>query len=399
MRNSRRNQLPAACALAILAASGSTALAASIGDVFVIGLENHNWTQPDPTSGVQQLMGNPAAPYINSLIVPNTPASAQVSYASDYYGVAVGAHPSEGNYVWSEAGTDFGVHTDNDPSAASGNIFTAPHLAALMNANGITWNNYQEDVQFSPSPTQSASGTSTTTINPYYGTGQYGYAVKHNPMAFFSDTATENVKTFDQLRTDITNDTFARYNWITPNLYDEMHSALDTDFVYNGVTWPAGTDQEAVAEGDNFLSQIIPAIQATNAYKNNGAIIIWFDETEGGDTTAQTIPEIILSPLARGNDYASTVEMNHSSDLKTMQEIFGLGPYLDNPIPAGETNVSGDGYNTVSSVNDLSDLFLPGVIPTEVPEPASVSVLAIAVAGVLMRRRRGGCRSARTHRE
>ena len=36
---------------------------------------------------------------------------------------------------------------------------------------------------------------------------------------------------------------------------------------------------------------------ASEAYKDNGAIIIWWDESEGGDTTNYTIPEIVISPL------------------------------------------------------------------------------------------------------
>ncbi len=76
-------------------------------------------------------------------------------------------------------------------------------------------------------------------------------------------------------------------------------------------------------------------------------------------TTNYTIPEIIISPLAKGNAYASSVELNHSSDIKTMEEIFGL-TYLSNTIPAAETKASGSGYNDVATVNDLSDL-LQGV--------------------------------------
>jgi hypothetical protein len=95
---------------------------------------------------------------------------------------------------------------------------------------------------------------------------------------------------------------------------------------------------------------------ASSAYQDHGVIIIRWDETENGDTTNYTILEIIISPLAKGNAYASSVEMNHSSVLKTVEEIFGLA-YLSNSIPAGETNASGSGYNDVATVNDLSDLF------------------------------------------
>jgi phosphoesterase family protein len=137
---------------------------------------------------------------------------------------------------------------------------------------------------------------------------------------------------------------------------------LKGGFTYQGVTYTG--DQSAIAQGDNFLSQIVPQIMATPEYQNNGVIIIWWDESEKGDTNT-TIPEIVISPLAKGNAYASSVEMNHSSDIKSMEEIFGL-PFLNNPIPVSETKASGIDYNNVATVNDLSDLFKNGVIP-EVP--------------------------------
>src|SRR5262249_34559641 len=58
----------------------------AIGDVFYIELENHNFTQPNGNVGqlstIQQIQGNPAAPYLNSLITPNDPNAAMVSYAT-----------------------------------------------------------------------------------------------------------------------------------------------------------------------------------------------------------------------------------------------------------------------------------------------------------------------------
>ena len=101
---------------------------------------------------------------------------------------------------------------------------------------------------------------------------------------------------------------------------------------------------------------------ASPAYKDNGVIIIWWDESEDGDGLTRTIPEIIISPLAKGNAYASSVPLNHSSDLKTVEEIFGL-PAVNNPIPVTETDATGIGYNNFAIVNDLSDLFVPGAIP------------------------------------
>ncbi len=399
------------CAAAVLAAGASVRAANSVGSVFVIAMENHNWTQPSTDlTAPAQIKGNVAAPFINSLIDPLNPNSAQVSYASNYLAAGKGEHPSEPNYLWAEAGTNFNqdtnttIKSDSDPSVAAKNIFTtSQHLTGQMNASGVTWNNYQEDYQIlnSTTPTGgsalvSKSGTSTTVVNPYYNNGQYNYATKHNPMAFFSDTATQNVMTFDKLRSDIAADTvsvsnptatnnFGRYNWITPNQYNDMHSSINGTFHYAGQDFTG--NQSAIATGDNFLSIIVPQIMATDAYKNNGAIVIWMDETEGtnADDANHTLMEILISPLAKGGAYVSTTEFNHSSDIKTMEEIFQLGGYINNPIDPTET-YAGLTSNTVIGANDLSDLFKAGVIPTAVPEPASVGVLAIG--GLMLVRRR-----------
>ena len=336
-----------------------------IQTVFVIAMENHNWTQPSPGSSPQQIFGNAAAPFINSLVTAGNSNAAQVSYATHYYNAGVGVHPSEPSYVWAEAGTDFGVQTDNDPSAGSGNIFTAPHLTAQFNAAGIAWKNYQEDLEYSSGPTHSASGSSGA-VNPYHGTTQYDYAVKHNPMAFFTDTQTQNVYALTNFLNHLTNNAIGRYNWITPDQFNDMHSVLSSGFTYNGIAYNG--DQAAVAQGDNFLSKIVPLIMASPAYQNNGLIVIWWDETEGGDTISYTIPEIIISSLAKGNAYVSTLEYSHSSDIKTLEEIFGMN-YLSNSIPSGETRASGTGLNNVATVNDFSDLFvnLPSI---RVQQPA-----------------------------
>jgi phosphatidylinositol-3-phosphatase len=340
----------------------AAAQSAQAGSIFVIAMENHNLTQPATVTSPQQILGNPAAPYLNSLMTPGNPNAIQSAWAMRYYNAGVGEHPSEPNYVWAEAGSDFGLHTDADPLPANGNTFydRSNHLTAQFNAAGISWKNYQEDVQLSDSPTNSASGT-TGPLNPYYGTTQYNYAVKHNPMAFFADTATQNVFPLSQLFLDLSTHTVGKYNWITPNQFNDAHSSLSGGFTYQGVHYTG--DQSAIAVGDNFLSQIVPQIMATPEYQDNGVIIIWWDESEKGDTISNTIPEIVISPLAKGNAYASSVEMNHSSDIKSMEEIFGL-PFLNNPIPASETKASGIGYNNVATVNDLGDLFKEGVIPT-----------------------------------
>ena len=388
-------------ALALLAGLGNRAAnAQQIKTVFVIAMENHNWTQPaNPfTGGIQQVFQNPAAPFINSLVAGTAFAiidgslvriSDQVAYATNYRSVLATPggnnshiHPSEPNYIWAEAGTNFGVLNDNDPFRVGGatNQDTPLHLSSLLQRAGHTWRSYQEDIDIAKDaaghftsvlprdqwtvPLASFSGTfATGIVNQFNFANQLNYAAKHNPQLFFTDTnggndatpgnpLSANYAPLQQFFEDLANDCMAEYNWITPNQFNDMHTTLAAG--YKGLTG----DPAKIKQGDDFLAQIIPVIMASNAYKNHGAIIIWFDESESdgvagdnADDFNHTIGEIVISERAHKNvdglPYASPVFYTHSSDLRTMQNIFHVGPYL------------GDAVNA----NDLSDLFKPGVVP------------------------------------
>jgi hypothetical protein len=387
----------AACLAALLAGPAG---ADSIGTVFYIDMENHNWTQPSGQTSPQQILGNTAAPYINSLVTPGNPNAAQVSYASNYQNVAPGIHPSLPNYLWQEAGTNFGVLNDNMPFGPGGvNQGNAASLSGLLKAKGIAWKSYQEDTDLNLStgqvlpksqwtvPLNNFSGTIAGYQNPYNGSNQYNFATKHDGQLYFNATnggnnttpsnpLSANYAPLQQMTTDLANNTMGRYNLITPDQYNDMHTPLTNGFTYHGTHYTG--DSASIAQGDNFLSMVVPQIMASKAYKNNGAIVIWFDETEGGDDPTRTLPEIVLSPLAKGNAFTNNVLYTHSSDLKTLQELFGV---FDNGAFLGDANTPG--------TNDLSAFFVPGAI--SVPEPASSTYLLVAgLAGLFAWRGRKG---------
>src|SRR6185295_5718538 len=129
MLKSRRGVL-IAFALILISAFAGAGLANPIKTVFVISMENQNWTQPANqfTGGQQQVYHNPAAHFLNNLVDGTayatingmmTSISSQTSYASAYHNVLStptgnnpSIHPSEPNYIWSEGGTNFGVLND-----------------------------------------------------------------------------------------------------------------------------------------------------------------------------------------------------------------------------------------------------------------------------------------------
>ncbi len=344
------------------------ARAAEVKTVFVIPLENHNWTQPASDKyAPQPLLGNPHAPFLNRLVTPGNPLSAQVSYASAYHnlnarpgGHRQGIHPSEPNYIWMEAGTNFGVQDDNPPYGLGGsNQNTTHHLATMLRQAGKTWKSYQEDIDTDAagnvlppdqwvSPIRARFGTYRIVANAYNGSRRFNYAPKHNPMIFFRDTnggddptpknpAAKFYAPIQQLAIDLKNNTVADYNWITPNQFNEMHSPLPEG--YRGLKG----DAAAIKEGDDCLAKLVPMIMASKAYRDNGLIIIWCDETEGknADDYQHTLPLIVISPLAKGHAYTNHINYDHSSTLRTLQNIFGVKPYL----------------GAAAQATDLSDLF------------------------------------------
>jgi hypothetical protein len=376
--------------------------------VFVIALENHNWTQPTTVPGaIEPIFQNLNAPFINSLVNGTgfvyvdghlVNISKHVSYATAYHNVLAtpsgnnpSIHPSEPNYLWAEAGTNFGVLNDNDPFAVPGGTEQpagTQHLTGLLQAAGRTWKSYQEDIDLQTNaagqlinlplpedqwtvPLSSLSGIFGPGgfLNAYNDSSQYNYAVKHNGMPFFPDTSggdnttttnplSHNYAPLQQLAFDLANDSVADYNWITPDQFNEMHSGLTGGFA--GLTGDAAN----IKLGDNAVSRLVPLIMASKAYKDGGVIILWWDESESvtGENQndfAHTLGEIIISRLAHPNvnglPYASSVNFTHSSDLRTMQEIFHV------KATGGSSPFLGDAANAT----DLSDLFAPGVIPTK----------------------------------
>ena len=58
---------------------------------------------------------------------------------------------------------------------------------------------------------------------------------------------------------------------------------------------------------------------------DGGAIFITWDEADGNN---QPIGLIALSPLAKGAGYSNAIPYSHSSTLRSLQEIFNVGPLL-----------------------------------------------------------------------
>ena len=288
-----------------------SAPAKNIKTVFVIVMENHSW------SSVKN------ANYIKNTLLP-------MAAHAENYKTPPGLHPSEPNYIWMEAGDNLGITNDDNPD--KNHQATKEHLTAQLDAAGISWKAYAEDIPGDDCPLS--------------GTGKF--SPKHTPQLFFDDvTGTNNansayckahVRPFSEFESDLTAKKVARYNFITPNLCHDMHG--DVKCLLGNTNLVGG--------GDDWLKDHVPPILASAAYKDHGALFILWDEGDeplfglGGEASDGPIGFIALSATAK-KGYAGNVAYTHSSFFRSLEEIFGV-PYLR-------------GAKTATSVSDLFTAF------------------------------------------
>ena len=293
--------LTVAAALAAAAGGATSARAVdTLGPVFVIAMENHNWTQPAGQTSPQQIYQNPAAPYHQQ---PGHARQRQrpVRFVlpRNYHNSGVGIHPSEPNYIWNEAGTNFGVLNDNDPFGTGGtNQNTNQHLTGLMQASGGPPGSRTRKTSTWPRPGQPAdqhrpaartSGPSRSPAsaarrpaytNPYNGSNQYNYAVKHDGAALLHRHQRRQQRHPHQPRRRTLRPAAAAADG--PDQQHRRQVQLDhprpvqrhahgADRRLHLQRHPLTGDPANIAQGDNFLSIVVPQIMASDAYQNQTA--------------------------------------------------------------------------------------------------------------------------------
>jgi hypothetical protein len=309
--------MPTVCSAAALVLA-TAAPANHVQYVFVIAMEN----QP-----AAAIYGSGAAPYINGQLIP------EYARATAFEDELPDAVPSEPHYIWMEAGTnvfsDVTFTGDGDPSAANSTASPA-HLVTQMQAAvpAVSWLSFQEGLD------------AVTGACPVISSGFY--AAKHDPFVFFRDiagyppspanpvcAAHHRAYTTASFAQALGAGDVARYNFITPNLCNDMHGDSGC---------PAG---DVITQGDAWLQANLPPLIAFVA-AHEGVIFVVWDEPAGG---SKLMPFLAIGPHVKPG-YATSVPLNHGSLVKTIETIFGL-PILP----------------TVASENDLADVFQPGFYP------------------------------------
>lgn len=271
-----------------------------IRTVFIIVMENHNWSEITSSN----------SPFTYGQMV------AKGAHAENYISPS-NIHPSLPNYLVMEAGTNFGLNNDSDPSV--NHQSTTAHLVTQLKNAGVSWKGYFEGIPGTDCP--------LTDIN--------SQAVHHNPFVYFDDVTNNlsrtsaycisHIRPVTELPTDLTNNNVSAYNFIVPNVCNDTHNC-------------------SVQTGDTWIASLVPKITASAAYKNGGVIFLTWDEDSTGNNAP--IGMVAISPYAKVN-YSNSILYTHNSLLRTVQEIFGVSPFLGG----------------AASANDLSDFFNMATLP------------------------------------
>jgi hypothetical protein len=238
--------------------------------VFLIYLEN---------KGVNDIVGSPNAPYLNSLI------NSQL-YDSNYFAMG---HPSDPNYIRPLGGSDFGI--DYNPTLAGIN---APNLMQEMDQAGISWAGYAQSMPTAGDLT--SSGDYSVDELPFT---QFSYVTDNTP-AYLQ----EHLLPLTQLSSDLQNpSSFPEFTWIAANEANNGEGPIDSlqgigQFAYSQLT----DHQYNVEAADQFVQQQVSAIESSPTWNADGekdAIIITFDEDNnnlslGIGNEGNNVPMIII---------------------------------------------------------------------------------------------------------
>src|SRR6478735_8901094 len=246
--------------MAVPAARASVTTVPRPDHVVMLILENHS-------SG--EVLGNPAAPYINSLAASG--ANMTASFAL--------THPSQPNYIALFSGSLNGVTDDSCPITLS-----AGNLGAQLIDSGLGFVGYAEDLP-SVGYTECTSGA---------------YARKHSPWVNFTNVPASANQPLTQFPTDYS--TLPAVSVVIPNLQHDMHDG-------------------SIAQGDSWVqAQLDGYVQW--AKQHNSVFLLTFDEDD--NTANNQIATIVQGQNVQPGQYAEHI--SHYNVLRTLQDAYGLPP-------------------------------------------------------------------------
>jgi phospholipase C len=254
--------------------------------IVVVVEENHSF---------DQVVGSPMAPFLNHL-------AGQGTLLTGFYATT---HPSLPNYLALVSGDTHGITSD-----CGGCNLDAPNLVDQLEAAGISWKAYMEDL---PAPCSDAHVAGR-------------YAKKHDPFMYFASVRDDparcaKVVPAGQLDRDLATGRLPRFAFVTPNLDHDMHG-----------TGQGRDDASLVRVADDWLRVLYGKLAASPAWRQDTRLVVTWDEAGGGGqgrccaglAAGGHVATIVAGPhVPAGRDATS---YDHYALLRSVETAFGLPP-------------------------------------------------------------------------
>jgi acid phosphatase len=263
-------------------AAASKAYSIMISDAVAVARFGHIVIVMEENANYSTVVDTGTMPYLNSLI-------ANYGLATQYY---ADTHPSIGNYEMLVTGQ---VLTNDDSETPASFPISVDNLVRELSANGKTWKAYAEDLPYAG----------------YIGGNTGNYAVRHVPLAYLTDvqanaTGRQGLVPFTQFPTDLASGRLPNVSFVTPNLCDDAHNC-------------------APSVADTWLKTNIALLLTSTPFKDDGLLIITFDESESDNTHGGgRVAAVFISPAFSKPGYQSTTLYQHESTLRLMLEGLGI---------------------------------------------------------------------------
>jgi hypothetical protein len=238
--------------------------------VYVVVMENEESTS---------IVGDPDAPYINSLI-------ARYGLAANYTGVA---HPSQPNYIALFSGSTQGVRDD------ATHTLSATSLADQIEASGRDWRVYAQNLPDAPCFTGGSSSGGPD--------GRGTYARKHNPAISFVGISGDPARCAKIQGFSHFDPSAAEYELIVPNMCNDMHDC-------------------PVRTGDTFLKGFLPRIIDSPEMAGSVLFLTWDEGTSGAGGGGRVATVVIGPGIPAG--LTSDTRHDHYSLVRTIENAWGL---------------------------------------------------------------------------
>lgn len=246
--------------------------------VFLVVLENQNYDS----------IMNGSMPFLDSL-------AREYAVGANYF---ANAHPSIGNYFMLTTG-DIPTRDDNFNGQLSGD-----NLVRSLETSGKTWRAYAQGL-----PSVGFLGN------------RYPYMRRHDPFAYFSNVAdnpTErnNIVPLQQFTSDLASGQLADFVYLLPDFKDDMH-----DCPQGGSSCSLSSKESAA---DTWLRRWLEPLMNSDVFKDDGLLIITFDESENDNRHGGGLVPIIVAGPQVKHGYESSAFYQHQNTLRTMCDALRL---------------------------------------------------------------------------